>query len=61
MSALLSLLIFLIVAGLVIWGACWAIDKTGAPSPFNWLLKLAIILIVAIFALSKLGVNIPLN
>lgn len=61
MAEILGLIIVLIVAGLLIWGGCWAVDKIGAPNPFNWLLKAVVVILVLFFALSRLGVSVPVS
>lgn len=42
---LLSLAIALLIIGAVIYFAFWMVDSSGIPSPMNWLIKGAVLII----------------
>lgn len=55
---IILLLILLLVVGLVIWFCFWAVDASGIPTPFNWIIK-AIVLIIGLLWLFGGHGNLP--
>jgi hypothetical protein len=46
--------IWLIIAG-VIWGVVeWAVKKIGVPEPFNWIIRVVIVLAAALICINAL-------
>ena len=56
---IISLLLTLLVIGLIIWFAFWAVDASGIPSPMNWIIK-AIVLVVGLLWLFGGSPNVTL-
>ena len=55
---LLPLLVWLLVIALIAFVAFWLVDRSGIPSPMNWIIKAICALIVLVALLSRLDVNI---
>lgn len=53
-SALISLLIWLVILGLIFWVITWALSQFSIPEPFNKIIKVILVLIVAILAINAL-------
>jgi len=53
-STLLSVLIWLIVAGVIFWLITWAISYVGVPEPFNKIIRVVLALIVLIILINAL-------
>lgn len=53
-SALLSTLIFLVVAGLICWLVMWFVDYVGVPEPFRKVIKVIVALIALIILINAL-------
>lgn len=49
---MISLLIVVIVVGLLVWLALWALGEIGIPEPFNKIAKVLIIVIAVIYILN---------
>jgi len=47
-------IIWLIVAGLVFWVIQWAINQIGIPEPFNKIVRVILVLLVAIVCINVL-------
>lgn len=53
-QALVNVVVWLIIAG-VIWGVVeWAVKKIGVPEPFNWIIRVVIVLAVALICINAL-------
>lgn len=53
-QALISLVIWLVVAGLIYWLCEWALGSLGIPEPFNKVIRVIMILIVFFIVLNAL-------
>ncbi len=53
-DALLSVLIYVAIIGVIFWVVWWAIGSIGVPEPFNKVIRVILILVAAIFAISVL-------
>lgn len=53
-SALVTLLIWLVVAGLICWLLWWLIGYVGVPEPFNKVARVIIALVAVIFLINIL-------
>jgi hypothetical protein len=53
-SALLSWLVYLVVAGLVFWLLWWFIGYIGLPEPFNKVARVIIALFAVVFLINLL-------
>ena len=62
-TALLSLVIYIVVVGLIIWMLTYLIDVVPLPAPFNRVAKIALtvvgVLIVILLLLNFIGVVEP--
>jgi len=53
-SALLSLFIQLVVAGLIFWVIWWGLGAAGIPEPFNKVIRVIVVVLVVIFLINLL-------
>lgn len=53
-SAILSLLIWLVVLGLIYWIITWVLGQIGLPEPFGKIIHVVLVLLVAIFLINAL-------
>ena len=53
MSALITLLILILVVGLVVWVAFWAIDTLGVPEPINKVGKVLLVIVALLILLAQ--------
>ena len=64
-GALVTLIIYLLVLGILIWLVYYVVDAIPLPDPINRIVKLAIVvicaLIVVVLLLNFLGVGVNLN
>lgn len=51
----MSLLLFALVAILILALLLWAVDMIPLTSPFNWILRVILVLIVVVLILEKAG------
>lgn len=54
LSALVSLVVWLIIAGLIYWLVMWVIGQVGVPEPFNKIIRVVIALFVFLIVLNAL-------
>lgn len=62
MNALVQLVIFIIVAGLIAWLLIWLIDYIPLPAPFNKVAKVIVMcvsVLIVIYALLGLTGTVP--
>ncbi len=55
---MIELLIWTLIICLIAFVAFWLVDRSGIPSPMNWIIKAIAALILLVVLLSKLGVGI---
>ena len=53
-SALLSLLVQLVIAGLIFWLIWWFVDYVGIPEPFNKAIRVILGLVALVYLLNIL-------
>lgn len=53
-SALLSLLVQLVIAGLIFWLIWWFLDYVGVPEPFNKVVRVILGLVVLVYLINLL-------
>jgi ABC-type multidrug transport system permease subunit len=53
-SALLSLLVQLVIAGLIVWLIWWFVDYVGIPEPFNKVVRVILGLVILIYLINVL-------
>lgn len=53
-SALLTLLVTLVIAGLIFWLLWWFIGVCGLPEPFNKVARIIVALVAVIFLINML-------
>ncbi len=53
-DALLSVLVYVCIIGLIFWVVWWAIGAIGVPEPFNKVIRVILVLVAALFAISIL-------
>lgn len=54
MTALINVVLWLIVAGVVYWLVTWAIGQIGVPEPFNKVIRVILVIIVFLICLNAL-------
>lgn len=52
-ESLISLLILVLVVGIIVWLALWAISELGVPDPFNRIARVLVILIACLIILYR--------
>lgn len=61
-EGLIGLLVLVLVVGIIVWLALWAISELGVPDPFNRIARVLVILIACLIilyrALPLIGVSI---
>ncbi len=53
MSALITLLVFILIIGLIVWVGFWAIDTLGVPDPINRVGKVLLVIVALLILLSQ--------
>jgi hypothetical protein len=51
---LISLVVYLIVAGLILWLAFWVIDQIPIPPPFNQVIRVILVVIAVLICVYAL-------
>ncbi len=54
LSAVVSIVIYLIVAGLICWLLIWLIDYCGIPEPFNKVAKIIMAILAVLLVIGAL-------
>lgn len=54
LSALVSLVVWLIIAGLVYWLVLWVLGQIGVPEPFNKVIRVVVAIFVFLIVLNAL-------
>jgi len=58
MQEIVQLLIRLLIYGLIAWFLFWLVDKSGVPTPFSWIVKGIILLLLLIAVMPLLGITL---
>jgi hypothetical protein len=53
-SALVTLLIWLVVVGLIFWLVWWGLGAIGVPEPFNKVIRVILVVVAVIFLINIL-------
>lgn len=53
-DALLSVVVYLVVVGLIFWAIWWFIGQVGVPEPFNKIIRVIVGLVALIFVITLL-------
>lgn len=58
-AAVLVLVLWLVVIGLIFWVIWWAVSKVGVPEPFNKIIQVVLVVAAALIAIYFLTAMLP--